>query len=206
MAPPRDAVEFQAYLNTITYFDGVLAELFRLLDERGFLKNTVVLLVGDHGEAFGEHGKRQHDDVLWEEGVHVPLLLHGPRDLVGPPRRVGGLRQLMDLVPTIGWEAVREGVDDHRYITTLSHLIRRAEAAGLKADSKRAQRVLKELADKIDVNGYLAGIQSGHASKRRLGTHYDRTSPQGNIAKGDYNRFRHKIADEILRLQRGLKD
>jgi hypothetical protein len=112
----------------------------------------------------------------------------------------------VDLVPTIGWEAVREGVDDHRYITTLSHLIRRAEAAGLKADSKRAQRVLKELADKIDVNGYLAGIQSGHASKRRLGTHYDRTSPQGNIAKGDYNRFRHKIADEILRLQRALKD
>jgi len=111
-----------------------------------------------------------------------------------------------DLVPTLGWEAVREGVDDHRYLATLSNLTQLAEASGLSVASKRAQRLLTDLTEKIDVNGYQAGIQGGYATKRRLGNHYDRTSPQENLAQGDYDRFRRRIADEILRLHRALRD
>ncbi|GIT28512.1 MAG: hypothetical protein Ct9H300mP1_05580 [Planctomycetaceae bacterium] len=36
-----------------------------------------------------------------------------------------------DLVPSIGWESVREGIDDHRYLATLSNLIRQAAGKGL---------------------------------------------------------------------------
>jgi hypothetical protein len=111
-----------------------------------------------------------------------------------------------DLVPTIGWESVREGVDDHRYMATLSDLIKQAEAAGLTAASQRAQRALMQLTEKIDVNGYQAGVQGGHATKRRLGNHYDRTSPQDNIATADYDRFRRDLADEILLLHLALSD
>ena len=107
-------------------------------------------------------------------------------------------------MPTIGWEAVREGVDDYRYLTTLSKLIARAKAAGRIDDVKRAERLLKQLTDKINVSGYQAGMQGGLATKRRMGNHYDRTPPQGKIVQREYDQFRRKLADEILHLSRVL--
>jgi hypothetical protein len=99
--PPPNQGDFQDYLNSILCFDGVLRDLLAELRKEGFLENTVVFLMGDHGEGFGEHGRIGHDDVPWEEGIRIPLLVHGPENLVGPPRRVGGLRQLLDLAPTV---------------------------------------------------------------------------------------------------------
>jgi len=109
-----------------------------------------------------------------------------------------------DLVPTIGWEAVREGVDDHRYLTTVSQLIERARARGLSNDSKRARRVLEQWIARIDIKGHQARAQRGLATKRRMGNHYDRSTGPDQEAAVDYGRFRRELADEILRLQRAL--
>ena len=109
-----------------------------------------------------------------------------------------------DLVPTIGWEAVREGIDDHRYLTTLSKLIQRARAKGLSSDSKRARAVLQEWNARIDTNGHQARAERGLATKRRLGNHYDRSTGPGQEAAVDYESFRRQLAGEILRLQRAL--
>jgi arylsulfatase A-like enzyme len=100
--PPPSKVEYDDYLNSVAYFDQALSELFARMEAAGLLDDTVVFLFGDHGEGFGEHGRNAHDDVLWEEGIHIPLIVHGPADLLGPPRRVGGLRQIQDFVPTVG--------------------------------------------------------------------------------------------------------
>jgi len=107
-----------------------------------------------------------------------------------------------DLVPTIGWEAVREGIDDHRYLTTLSKLIERARAKGLSSDSKRARGVLKHWLARIDTNGHQARAERGQATKRRMGNHYDRSIGSG--AAVDYESFRRQLAGEILRLQHAL--
>ena len=107
-----------------------------------------------------------------------------------------------DLVPTIGWEAVREGIDDHRYLTTLSKLIERARAKGLSSDSKRARGVLKHWLARIDTNGHQARAERGQATKRRMGNHYDRSTGSG--AAVDYESFRRQLAGEILRLQHAL--
>jgi len=111
-----------------------------------------------------------------------------------------------DLVPTIGWEAVREGVDDHRYLTTLSNLIGRALKKGLSEDARRAERVLQELTDKIDTNGHRVRNQRGEATGRRLGGHYDRTPVSGGRGGGDYGQFRRRLAGEIIRLRQSLKE
>jgi lipoteichoic acid synthase len=42
--------------------------------ELGLYEETIFVLYGDHGEAFGEHGLYQHDNVAYEEGLRVPLL------------------------------------------------------------------------------------------------------------------------------------
>ncbi|HEX6881735.1 MAG TPA: sulfatase [Planctomycetota bacterium] len=60
--------------------------------------NTVIVVSGDHGEEFYEHGNLGHSHALWQELVHVPLLLWAP-DLA--PARVASQVRLMDVCPTI---------------------------------------------------------------------------------------------------------
>jgi arylsulfatase A-like enzyme len=63
------------------------------------LDSTLVVVVGDHGEAFGQHGHYVHGVDLYEEEVHVPLMLinrrlfHGETDST-----LGGM---IDVAPTI---------------------------------------------------------------------------------------------------------
>jgi arylsulfatase A-like enzyme len=93
--------EFQEYLNAVAYLDSVLEELFERMEREGLLKNTVVVLIGDHGESFKENGVYGHGHGLDENGIRIPLLVFGPKELIGPPRRVQGLRSILDLVPTL---------------------------------------------------------------------------------------------------------
>jgi arylsulfatase A-like enzyme len=92
--------ELNGYLNTLRYVDRFLGRVHAGLEERGLLENTILVVVGDHGEGFAEHGRRQHDNVIYEEGLRVPLILAGA-GLTGRARRISGLRQTIDILPTI---------------------------------------------------------------------------------------------------------
>ncbi len=87
------------YLNAVSYVDHFVGELVDGLEARGHLDDTAIIIVGDHGEGFGEHGRRQHDSVIYEEGLHVPALLIAPG--VTPGSHIGGLRQHIDVAPTV---------------------------------------------------------------------------------------------------------
>ncbi len=89
-----------SYHRTLEYQDQFLADLFADLEAGGALLNTLVVLIGDHGEAFGEHARREHDAVPWPEAAHVPLYLWGS-PLAGRPQRVSGLRSVHDVMPTV---------------------------------------------------------------------------------------------------------
>ena len=106
-----------------------------------------------------------------------------------------------DLVPTIGWEAVREGIDDHRYLATLRQAIERSRKMGRLPAAATAQSVLDAVTSEITLTGYRAGILGGEASPHRLGTHYDRVPPQRDLPKAGYNRWRRRLADAIIALQ-----
>jgi len=70
--------KLNAYLNTIRSTDEVLERLMNLYREAGLWERTVFVVVGDHGEAFGEHGLKSHDNVMYDEGIRVPLLFRVP--------------------------------------------------------------------------------------------------------------------------------
>ncbi len=72
------------------------AAIGRLLD--GLPTNTVVALVADHGEEFGEHGGRAHTVTLYDEVLRVPWIVAGPGI---QPQRVPGRVGLVDLAPTL---------------------------------------------------------------------------------------------------------
>jgi arylsulfatase A-like enzyme len=87
------------YVNTLAYTDRFLRELYGQFESRGLLENTIFVVMGDHGEAFGEHGVQQHDAVPYEEGLRVPMVLVGAP--FKPGKRITGLRQHIDVVPTL---------------------------------------------------------------------------------------------------------
>ncbi len=90
---------FNRYLNTIHYQDHVLEKLIEQYRELGLYEETLVVLVADHGEAFGEHGRWVHDNVPYDEVMHVTWLMHrGDRQT---SRRIDVPVSHQDLVPTI---------------------------------------------------------------------------------------------------------
>ena len=88
----------QRYARLVEESDRVLGLLLDVLRARKLLDNTLILVVGDHGEGFGDHGVLQHDNNYFEEGLRVPLVLVGPGI---PPGRIDHNLSLIDITPTL---------------------------------------------------------------------------------------------------------
>lgn len=87
------------YLNTIHYQDQFLQQLFQQYKQMGLYEDTVFVVVGDHGEAFGEHGRQQHDNVPYGEGTQVPFFVHDPQN--PQPQRYESPANHTDILPTL---------------------------------------------------------------------------------------------------------
>jgi phosphoglycerol transferase MdoB-like AlkP superfamily enzyme len=111
---------YNLYLNAVRYQDFFLKNLIAQYQELGLYDKTVFVIVGDHGEAFGEHRRSKHDDVLYEEVMRVPFLVHAP--VLEAPRRVAGPASLLDIVPSaadlLGFE-VTQGAYPGRSVLSL---------------------------------------------------------------------------------------
>jgi arylsulfatase A-like enzyme len=87
------------YLAGVADNDRQLAELRRMLAERGLPKNLITIVTADHGEQLGEHGLVDHQFSVREALVRVPLVVHG---LAGVRAAVvDGPVALVDLFPSI---------------------------------------------------------------------------------------------------------
>ncbi len=99
--PPHPPEEWaDLYDANLRWADWGLGEVVGLLREHGLLDNTLLVVTSDHGEAFGEHGYVNHMHAVYDEFVHIPLLIRFPgrQGLVG---EVDALTQTVDLVPTV---------------------------------------------------------------------------------------------------------
>jgi len=108
----------QLYDGEVAYVDSEIGRLLEGLATRGLTENTVIAMVADHGEEFGDHGGFEHGHTLYDELIHVPLILSGPgtggsretapsgdsalNQATGPQERmVGATVRLIDLAPTL---------------------------------------------------------------------------------------------------------
>lgn len=88
----------QRYDGEIAYTDLHVGRLLASLRSSPEWANTVVVIVADHGEEFGEHGHTGHGYSLHEECVRVPLIVRVPGLAA---RRVESVVPTIDLVPTL---------------------------------------------------------------------------------------------------------
>ncbi|HPQ40351.1 MAG TPA: sulfatase [bacterium] len=76
LTPVEKSFLHRHYLGEIRQVDTMLHVLFRKLLHLGYLENSIIIITSDHGEEFGEHGFYQHSKSLYEEAVHVPMILY----------------------------------------------------------------------------------------------------------------------------------
>lgn len=90
----------ERYKQSISYTDKFLAELDVGLGNLGVADNTILCVIGDHGEAFGEHGLLGHERIAFDEVLRVPFCLRAPF-LVETGEKFAEPASSVDLTPTL---------------------------------------------------------------------------------------------------------
>lgn len=105
----------ERYARLVEAEDRLLRQIHRTLGRTGRLRNTIIIVVGDHGEGFGDQGVKQHDNNYFEEGLRVPFVMLGPGIEKGSRNEADA--NLLDLSPTLlsalGLEAPAVDLEGH---------------------------------------------------------------------------------------------
>lgn len=88
------------YDGEVGYMDENVGMVMALLKSEGVFEDTLVVVAGDHGEAFGEHGELGHQIFCYEENLRVPLIFWDNSTQL-KPKRIGQKVNLVDITPTI---------------------------------------------------------------------------------------------------------
>jgi arylsulfatase A-like enzyme len=97
--PERD--EIDRYRNALFFGDAALGIFFQELRKRGLYDQTVFIVCGDHGEAFGQHnGNYGHTMFVNEENVRVPYFVALP-GLNVAGKRIARVASIIDTAPTL---------------------------------------------------------------------------------------------------------
>jgi membrane-anchored protein YejM (alkaline phosphatase superfamily) len=96
-----DGRAISRYYNNLNLLDQMIKRIYDNLKEKGLLKRTILVFVGDHGEAFGQHhpDNFMHSRYSYNENVETPAILYQPG--LFKPRAVEIPTSHVDLLPTL---------------------------------------------------------------------------------------------------------
>lgn len=89
-----------AYADEIAFMDTQIGHLLGEVDRLGLKRNTVVVVVADHGEGLGQHGETSHIFFLYETTQHTPLIFRAP-GTIPAGRKISAQVRTIDITPTI---------------------------------------------------------------------------------------------------------
>jgi choline-sulfatase len=102
-SPASNASRWQnvnLYDANLCYGDWAISEVEQVLRQRGLFDHTLLIITSDHGEPFGEHAPVRRELSVYDEALHIPLVVRLPsRTLLRG--RVNMLTQTIDVLPTI---------------------------------------------------------------------------------------------------------
>ncbi|MAF64203.1 MAG: hypothetical protein CMJ84_00905 [Planctomycetes bacterium] len=97
----------ERYAGEVRAVDSAVGELVEGLRERGLWERTTLVLCADHGEEFWEHGGFEHGHSLYDELIHVPLIVRPRPPAPIASRPIASPVSLIDVMPTLfEWEGV----------------------------------------------------------------------------------------------------
>jgi len=99
-SPYREQFLDKPYDGEIAYMDFYIGKIVNKLREYNLLENTLIILAGDHGEAFGEKQEKGHGVFIYESTMRVPLILYAESNLPKGETIEARVR-LIDLMPSI---------------------------------------------------------------------------------------------------------
>lgn len=177
------------YLNSCATLDGFLGEVFAALERRGLLDDTIVVLIGDHGEEFMEHGRLGHNSNFSNEQTMTPLVLHLPG---GKPGVYTGMSAHHDVPAML---APYFGVKNPSRDFTLGKDLLSAEAPRRHYTVIAGWSAIFFTGEKYKM---LLPLNSSEAVTARLYDAQDRELP-------DTQRFFRECRDELVEVQRDLR-
>lgn len=126
----------------VFYMDSQIGRIVEAFKAEGLWEETVVVVVGDHGEGLGQHDWWSHG-ILYQEQIRVPLIVRVPG--MKTVRRVGPLVRTIDIMPTLLETA---GVEEANWP--------RMDGASLKAALKtgRTGGILMAYSDSVNILSY----------------------------------------------------
>jgi arylsulfatase A-like enzyme/Tfp pilus assembly protein PilF len=139
--PYRTRYQSEPYDGEIAYADAAIAPLLAALKARGLFDSALIAVMADHGEAFGEHGEKHHGIFLYDETIHVPLLIKTPRQRFA--RKVVNQVGLVDVAPTI-LQAVKVPVPEAMQGESLLELMKSDQPPSAGEDSNFTRSVYSE--------------------------------------------------------------
>ncbi len=90
----------KVYKDEIEFLDLEIGRFLSWLKENDLYENTAIIVISDHGEEFNEHGGFWHGTTLYDEVLHVPLIIKTPKDYPKDVRVPWQVRSI-DVAPTI---------------------------------------------------------------------------------------------------------
>jgi choline-sulfatase len=100
LSDPRGNVG-SSYDRAIAATDAAVGRLIEVVKTKGLYDDALVIVVSTHGESLGAHGEQMSGVLLYEETIHVPLMLKLPQNRTMPPGRVTNRARLLDIAPTV---------------------------------------------------------------------------------------------------------
>lgn len=95
---PDVVTHHKRYMNNYYYADYVTRKLLDMLYENGMYDDSIIMVMADHGEAFGEHNSWGHNTTVYDTMIRVPLIIRIPGV---KPGRVAQQVGLIDVFPTL---------------------------------------------------------------------------------------------------------
>lgn len=89
------------YDANLNYGDYQIGLVVKKLKELGIYNNTIIIVTADHGEAFWQHGFQGHNGQLYQESIHIPMVIKLVKNSPVLAKRVPAVTRTIDYYPTL---------------------------------------------------------------------------------------------------------
>jgi len=108
---------FDSYDGEVFNVDSYIGKFFNVLRKNNLYDDSLIIVTADHGEELYEHNSHGHAQTLFEESIHIPLIIKFPLQSQIKPRKINSIVGLTDIMPTL---LDYFQIKDHKYIQGLS--------------------------------------------------------------------------------------